>query len=137
MRARHRTLACIDRIWQFRPSQAHALELEWQVHQAPPGILRRAKQHSGASARVISGQSLQMSPCRTNGRGMHMHKDMQPTQLKRLTWPTQPTRLMRPTPPMQPTQHMLLKWRMDIRIKRCPGTGLRFLFGESSVLSSC
>lgn len=52
---------------------------------------------------------------------MHMHKDMQPTQLKRLTWPTQPTRLMRPTPPMQPTQHMLLKWRMDIRIKRCPG----------------
>jgi len=60
-----------------------------------------------------------------------MHKDMQPTQLKRpmrLTWPTQPTRLMRPTPPMQPTQHMLPKWRMDIRIKRYPGRGLSFLF---------
>jgi len=55
---------------------------------------------------------------------------MQPTLLKRptwltqLTWRTQPTRLMpltRLMPPMQPTQHMLPKWRMDIRIMHYPG----------------
>ena len=73
---------------------------------------------------------------------MHMDKDMQPTLLKRptwltqLTWRTQPTRLMpltRLMPPMQPTQHMLPKWRMDIRIMHYPGEGPSFLFrGESS-----